>query len=90
MKQLSIAVLLVSTLAAPAFADQAAGDKCAAGLDGDAKTIYAAAAPGFVGASDPRSLVADTTKGLVMSGAISRGTARSAAEAAGACLTKLR
>lgn len=90
MKQTSIFVIALSVLAGPALADQAAGDKCAAGLSGDAQAIYTAAAPGFAGASDPRSFVADKTKGLVMSGTISRGTAREAAESAATCLTKLR
>lgn len=90
MKQVAAVAVLLTAVAAPAFADQATADRCAADLNGEARAIYAATAPGFISASDPRGLVADKTKALVVSGAISRGTARSAAEAAGTCLTKLR
>lgn len=86
--QITLAALLFATV--PALADQAAGDTCAAGLGGEAKAIYAAAAPGFAGAPDARAYITDKTKGLVMSGQVSRGTARSAAEAAATCLNKLR
>ncbi|MFG1345387.1 hypothetical protein V5F59_10870 [Xanthobacter autotrophicus DSM 431] len=90
MKQIAVIAVLFSACASPALADQATADKCAANLDADAKAIYVATAPGFASASDPRGLVADKTKALVISGAVPRGTARAAAEAAGTCLTKLK
>jgi len=90
MKKLLLACAALGALCAPAWADAAAADKCAAGLDPEAKAIYAAAAPKFAATADPRALVADTTKGLVRSGAVAMGSARSAAQAAGACLMQLR
>lgn len=90
VKTLLLAGATLGTLAVPALADQAAADKCAAGLGDEAKAIYAAAAPQFASAADPKALVADTTKGLVRSGTVSMGSARSSAEAAGGCLMKLR
>lgn len=90
MKSLLCAAALTLACAAPALADKAAADQCAAGLGPDAKAVYAAAAPGFVGAADPRALVTEKTKALVQSGALSMSNARPAAEAAGACLTQLR
>lgn len=81
------ATCFVALAAAPALADKAAGDACAAGLSPDAKAIYAA-----VGAAsgDLRSIVTDATKSLVMSGKIDRGNARANAQAAGACLEQAR
>lgn len=90
MKSLMTAAVLSLAFAAPALADQAAADRCAASLGPDAKAIYVATAPGFAGASDPRSLVTEKTKALVQSGAVSMSNARSAAESAGTCLTQLR
>ncbi len=81
------ATCLAAFAAAPAFADKAAGDACAAGLSPDGKVIYAA-----VGSTsgDLRTIVTDTTKSLVMSGKIDRGNARANAQAAGACLEQAR
>ncbi|MEP9354235.1 hypothetical protein ABLE93_11630 [Xanthobacter sp. KR7-65] len=90
MKSFLAAVALTAAFAAPALADKAAADKCAASLGADAKAIYAAAAPGFAGATDPRGLVADKTKALVQAGTVPMANARSAAESAGSCLTQLR
>jgi len=84
------ALCAVAISALPARADQAAADSCAAGLDADAKAIYAAAAPQAASTSDLRGLVTDTTKSLVGKGTVSRDVARGAAQAAGACLQKLR
>ena len=89
MKRTFLALAALGLLAGPALADQAAADQCAAGLDADAKTVYAATASGFAGASDKRAYMTDKVRGLVMSGSLSRGTARSAAEAASTCLSKL-
>lgn len=90
MKSLTAAFVLSVAFTVPALADKAAADKCAANLGTDAKAVYAAAAPGFASAADPRALVTEKTKALVTSGAISMGNARPAAEAAGTCLTQLR
>ncbi len=76
--------------AAPAFADQAAATKCASGLDANGQAIYAAAAPQAASTSDLRGLITSVTKSLVTGGTVPMGAARGAAEAAGACLAKLR
>ncbi|WP_454915071.1 hypothetical protein [Xanthobacter sediminis] len=90
MKKLLLACVLTLSASAPALADQAAADKCAAGLDANGQAIYAAAAPQAASASDLRGLVTDTTKALVGNGTVPRDVARGAAQAAGACLQKLR
>lgn len=89
MTRLVLSLVALGLLAAPALADQAAANKCAAGLDANAKAVFDATAGGFAGASDKRGFVTEKVKGLVMSGALSMGDARPAAEAASTCLTKL-
>ncbi|MCS0496640.1 hypothetical protein NVS89_16180 [Ancylobacter sp. MQZ15Z-1] len=74
--------------AAPAHADKASADACAASLSADGKAIYAAAIGQVSSGADVRETVTSTTKSLAMSGQISRGSARSNAEAAGACLAQ--
>lgn len=84
------AIALAAALgSAPAFADKAAGDACAAALSPDGKAIYVAVMGAGAG-GDLRSVVTDTTKSLVMSGKIDRGNARTNAQAAGACLQQAR
>lgn len=89
MTRLVLAVGALALLAGPALADQAAADQCAAGLDANAKAVYSATVSGFAGASDKRGYMTDKVRGMVMSGALSRGAARPAAEAAVSCLEKL-
>ena len=84
------AFLAAGAFAAPALADKAAGDACAAQLDADGKTIYAASLPSVAAGGDVRSVVTDTTKSLVMGGKVGRANARPAAEAAGKCLVVAR
>lgn len=76
--------------AGAAHADQAAADQCAAGLSGDAKTIYEATAPNVTPGSNLRNVVTEQTKSLAMAGTISRGDARQSAQAAAACLELLQ
>ncbi len=90
MTRLFSALALAGLLTAPALADQAAADACAAGLSPDARAVYTAAAPGFASASDPRALLKDKTRGLVKAGTVSMGNARAAAQAAATCLMKLK
>jgi len=89
-RALAAACLAGALVVAPAaFANQAAGDACAASLTPDGKAIYA----GVMGAGnsgDLRTLVTDTARSLVMSGQIDRGNARTNAEAAGQCLEQAR
>lgn len=75
---------------APALADSAGAATCAAKLGKPARLIYNTVAPQASGSADLRGLITDQTRGLVMSGQISRGDARPAAEAAGQCLAQLR
>lgn len=86
------AVIAVSSpvVIAPAMASPAGAAACAAKLGKSAQLIYNAVAPQASGSGDLRGLVTDQTRGLVMSGQISRGDARPAAEAAGRCLEQLR
>lgn len=90
MKRLLLASAVLTVVASPVLADKTSADQCAAGLGADAKAIYVATAPGFADTSDPRALITEKTKSLVMAGTVSMGNARNAAEAAGSCLTQLR
>lgn len=90
MKKLLLACAALGAMSVPALADQAAADKCAAGLDANGQAIYGAAAPQAASTSDLRGLVTSVTKSLVGNGSVPMGAARGAAEAAGACLAKLR
>jgi hypothetical protein len=74
----------------PAAADKAGATACASKLPQDARAIYDASAPSAAGASDLKQVVTEQTRSLAMSGKIARGSARSSAEAAGACLQILR
>lgn len=82
----SVALCLSATVA---LADRPAADKCAAGLNTDAQTIYAAAAAQVAPGADVRSVVKSTTEGLVRAGTVSMSNARPAAEAAGKCLAMI-
>lgn len=90
MKKLLLTAAALGALSVPALADQAAADKCAAGLDTNGQAIYVAVAPQVTPSTDLRELVTSVTKSLVSGGAVPMGAARGAAEAAGACLAKLR
>ena len=85
------AVLAVSTPLAitPALAGPADAAACAAKLGKPARLIYNTVAPQAPGTGDLRGLITEQTRGLVMSGQISRGDAHPAAEAAGQCLVRL-
>jgi hypothetical protein len=83
---LMAAVVATPLLAAPAAANRAAADACAAKLPADAKLVYAAAIGSVAAGIDLRDMVRSKTRALVIGGKLSRGQARPAAEAAGACL----
>jgi hypothetical protein len=80
----------VSLAAAPAFANKAAADACAAKLPANAKLIYAASIGGVTPDANLEDLIRGKTRSLVMGGKISRGDARGAAEAAAGCLKQAR
>jgi hypothetical protein len=85
-----IAVTTLSLGSAPAFADKAAADACAAKLPANAKLIYAAAIGGVTPGADLNELVRSKTRPLVMSGKIGRDQAMGAAQAAGTCLQQAK
>lgn len=72
--------------AAPALADKASADRCAAKLSADARAIYVASAPLLVKGADGRAVVTDQTRSLVLSGKVSHLTAAESAQAAADCL----
>lgn len=72
--------------AAPSFANRATADACAARLSPEAKLVYTASIGSVTPRADLRDVVRSKTRALVMSGKLDRGGARTAAEAAGACL----
>ncbi|GGF73749.1 hypothetical protein GCM10007301_36940 [Azorhizobium oxalatiphilum] len=82
------ACLIGST--APALADKASSEACAAGLSADGKTIYKASAPAITPTANIRDVVTEKTRSLVMGGSIGRANAKTDAEAAGGCLAMLK
>jgi multidrug efflux system membrane fusion protein len=64
-------------------------EACATGLSPEAKAIYAAAAPGFASAADPRSFVRGKVVDLVKAGTVHEATARASAAEASGCLAQL-
>lgn len=84
-------VLVAATLvASSALADQQQAQECAGGLSPESKTIYEDVAPQVTPDTNLRDVITSTTKSLVMSGKIARSSAKTSAEAAGACLEKLK
>ncbi|MDI4664553.1 hypothetical protein K9U40_09480 [Xanthobacter autotrophicus] len=72
--------------AAPAHADKAAAERCAAKLSPEAKAIYAASFPLLVPGADGRAVVTEQTRSLVLSGKIAHTKATESAQAAAGCL----
>lgn len=73
-------------LAAPAWADRAAADRCAAGLEPLGKTMFDRALPDVLRGTAIADALRSVGRSIVMSGAATRDNARPAGEAAGACL----
>lgn len=88
MRQIMLAAGLCM-VATAAFADKMAAEACAAKLSAEARTIYAAVAPKVVPGVSLREVVTEQTRALVIAGAVSKATARTAAEKAGMCLEKI-
>jgi hypothetical protein len=86
----SIIIALLAFAPTLALADQRAADACSVALAPDAKLIYAAAAPDFAIAPDPKAEVKAKVQDLVTQGKVGRFTAKSNAMAAADCLKKLR
>jgi hypothetical protein len=87
----SIGLALASfAIAAPAFADTASGEACSKTLPPPALLIYRAASPDMKTNTDMAVLLRQKTIPLVMSGDMTRTTARPAAIAASSCLEQLR
>ncbi|HVT56567.1 MAG TPA: hypothetical protein VHD34_11055 [Xanthobacteraceae bacterium] len=79
-------IAALSLMAAPSFASRASADACAAKLSPEGKQIYAASIGSVGSGANMKDVVRSKTRALVIGGKISRGAARPAAEAAGACL----
>jgi hypothetical protein len=69
-----------------ARADAASAQKCAAGLPKDGQAIFQATLPQVQPGADLRDVVTASTRSLVESGQIDRGSARQSAVAAAQCL----
>jgi hypothetical protein len=82
-----VAIMLVPVLA---HADQRAAAQCRNGLKPEAALIYDRAFPFVTPSTVIRDVLQDQTRALVRAGAVSMGTARSSAEAAGTCFQALR
>jgi len=76
----------VAVSAGPAWADAAAAQKCATTLPKDGRAIFQATLPQVQPGTDLREVVTASTRTLVQSGQIDRGTARDSAMAAAQCL----
>lgn len=84
-------LLLASALGtAPAAADPAAAEACAAKLSPDAKAIYLAAAPSIQRGDEMRAVLTKIVMPKVMNGSMSRNTARPLAESASQCLVLMQ
>nr|WP_281502998.1 hypothetical protein [Ancylobacter crimeensis] len=84
------AVLTLTGLAAaPALADRKGADACAGKLSGDGRMIYDQSVDRIAAGADVEDVVTEVTKSLAYGGKIGRLSARSNAEAAGACLVKI-
>lgn len=88
MKKLAFTIAL-ALVASPALADRSAADACAAGLSADSKSIYNAAIGQVQPGADNRAIVKGIVENMVNAGQLSMFGAKSAAQAAGACLKKL-
>ena len=84
---LFLAVLMLPGAASAGTAEAA---RCRAGLPPEAALIYDQALPMVQPTTDIRDALRSKTRSLVMTGKVSRGTARESAEAAGACFQALR
>jgi hypothetical protein len=80
------AVFLTIAFAAPANADAAAGNACAAKLQPDGQAIYAATMAAKPTAQNQRDVLEKETRSLAMGNKIARGSARDNAIAAEACV----
>jgi hypothetical protein len=76
--------------ATAALADKQAADSCASGLTPESKVIYDSVAPEVTAETNLRDVVTSATRSLVMKGDVERSSAKTSAEAAGACLEKLK
>lgn len=88
MKKVAFTIAL-ALVASPALADRSAADACAAGLSGDSKAIYSAAIGQVQPGADNKAIVKGIVENMVSAGQLSMLGAKSAAQAAGACLKKI-
>ena len=86
MFKTTIIAIALMGLAAPAWADAAAGDACAANLTPDGKQIYAAVVAANPTLQNLRETVEEQARSLVFAGTIARAEGRDNAFAAGECV----
>jgi NADH dehydrogenase FAD-containing subunit len=86
MSRMMAAAMALVGLAAPAWADAAAGDACAANLTADGKQIYAAVVAANPTLQNLRETVEEQARSLVFAGKIARAEGRDNAFAAGECV----
>jgi hypothetical protein len=75
---------------AHAQADPAAAEACAAKLDPDARAIYVEAVPGIREGKDMRAVLTKVVMPKVMTGTMTKNTARPLAESASHCLALMQ
>lgn len=90
MRTMICAVMLIAGPVAPALADAAGAQSCAAKLSPAAQSIYRAAAPEVRPDTDLPALLRSKVRPMVMSGQIPENVARPEAEHAGECLRLLK
>ena len=73
----------------PALADRKAADGCAASLPAGSKEIYAQAVDKIKPGADNKAIVKAIAENMVSTGQLSMLSAKTTAQAAGACLKKL-
>lgn len=84
------AILLGLLSVTTASADQKQAQSCAGGLQGESKVIYDASSAAVAAGGDVKQTLESKTRSLVMDGKVARSSARTSAEAAGACLKMLK
>jgi hypothetical protein len=91
MRRLLLLVMLAIGSAPAVAADSAAADACAAKLNPDAKSIYAAAAPDMAKpGADMRAVLTKVVTPKVMHGDMTRKTAEPRAREASECLALMQ
>lgn len=84
--RLGMMLIGLALASSPALADRGAAERCATGLQPMGMQLFQRALPGVLGGASIPDALRSAAASLVMSGVMSRDTARPNAEAASACL----